>query len=705
MARTRSAQTRPRLDSCKSHDRRHHPRPARRRLPRRDPCPTTPPARLIAAFRAAPYEDLGFARVDHHRAVRQGQPEVVFGLGKSTSQVVEIARRIAGRGHALLVTRATPDMGAAVSADLTDCRFDAVSRTIVRPAAIRPGLGAPKPGGDTAAKAGPVLVCCAGTSDLPVAEEAAVCAEAMGLAVGAPLRRRRRRHPPPAGRTEPPGGGARPDRGGGDGRRPAQRGRRPDRAPVIAVPTSVGYGASFDGLAALLAMLNSCASRHRGHEHRQRIRGRRPCGAHPPPRRRSSTGGPSARRERLQSAVRQRGPPAGNVVLQSAVALPGRPASRAPPTSHASRHPPGARVLPCPRGAGELRADASRRRARRRARRRSGTAPPSRPPWPRRRKASTSSTATRPSRCGRRRTSPTPSPTSPSPDGPLEPLRLLGLADALDSIDQVRTVIRREPRQALPRLGDPRRRPGLLRDRDPRGAQGDRRRRRGGRRRQPRAARDPRPAAPPARASCGRRSKASCAAATPPSTCRNRSSPTARAATCVVVKSEHRHAIPGLIHGSSASGASLYLEPLGDRRDQQRADRAERGGEGRGLPDPHGADQRLPAARRGAGARPSTPRRRWTSSRPRRGSPPPAAPARPALVDRRPPRADRRPPSAADSGGRLAHPRRGRHPRRPRSRAGRRRHQADPADARAGHHRPEHRRQDGGAEDRRRCWR
>ncbi|MFL5335623.1 MAG: 1-(5-phosphoribosyl)-5-amino-4-imidazole-carboxylate carboxylase, partial [Geminicoccaceae bacterium] len=77
-------------------------------------------ARLIAAFRSAPFEDLGFARVDHHRAVRQGQPEVVFGLGKSPSQVVEIARRIVEHGHALLVTRATPEMGSAVSSILTD---------------------------------------------------------------------------------------------------------------------------------------------------------------------------------------------------------------------------------------------------------------------------------------------------------------------------------------------------------------------------------------------------------------------------------------------------------------------------------------------------------------------------------------------------------------------------------------------------------
>src|SRR5687767_12864399 len=92
-------------------------------------------ARLVSAFRAAPYEDLGFARVDHHRAVRQGQPEVVFGLGKSTSQVVEIARRIVDRGHSLLVTRATPEMGAGVSAAITGAHFDVVSRTIVRPAA------------------------------------------------------------------------------------------------------------------------------------------------------------------------------------------------------------------------------------------------------------------------------------------------------------------------------------------------------------------------------------------------------------------------------------------------------------------------------------------------------------------------------------------------------------------------------------------
>jgi NCAIR mutase (PurE)-related protein len=211
-------------------------------------------SRLIAAFRSAPFEDLGFARVDHHRAVRQGQPEVVFGLGKSPSQVVEIARRIIDRGHPLLVTRATAEMGSAVSSVMTDARYDAVSRTIVRPAA--PEL----PGEDAGAKAGPVLVCCAGTSDLPVAEEAAICGDALGLSVerlydvGVAgihrlLHARDRLETARVLIVVAGMEGALPSVVGGL-----------TAAPVIAVPTSIGYGASFDGLAALLAMLNSCAS-------------------------------------------------------------------------------------------------------------------------------------------------------------------------------------------------------------------------------------------------------------------------------------------------------------------------------------------------------------------------------------------------------------------------------------------------------------
>ena len=125
----------------------------------------------------------------------------------------------------------------------------------------------------------------------------------------------------------------------------------------------------------------------------------------------------------------------------------------------------------------------------------------------------------------------------------------------------------------------------------------------------------------------------------------------------VVVKSEHRHAIPGLIHGSSASGASLYLEPLAtvEINNELIALNEKRG---RGLPDPHRADQRLPAARRRARRHH---RRRDAGRRSGQGgSPPPAGPA-PRPLDRRPARADRRPPSAADPSRRLAHPRRGRH--------------------------------------------
>jgi len=218
-------------------------------------------ARLVAAFRAAPYEDLGFARVDHHRAVRQGHPEVVFGLGKTTSQVVEIARRIVDRGHALLVTRATPEMGSAVVTGIPGSRYEPVSRTIVRPAPPDEGLAAPKLAGEgPRAKAGPVLVCCAGTSDLPVAEEAAVCGEALGLlverlhdvGVAGIHRLLDQRNRLEAARVLIVVAGM-------EGALPSVVGGL-TAAPVIAVPTSIGYGASFGGLAALLAMLNSCAS-------------------------------------------------------------------------------------------------------------------------------------------------------------------------------------------------------------------------------------------------------------------------------------------------------------------------------------------------------------------------------------------------------------------------------------------------------------
>jgi hypothetical protein len=147
-------------------------------------------------------------------------------------------------------------MGAGVSMNLTDCLYDAVSRTIVRPATDLEAEPAAQP----KARPGPVLVCCAGTSDIPVAEEAAVCAEALGLAaerlydVGVAgihrlLDARNRLETARVLIVVAGMEGALPSVVGGL-----------TAAPVIAVPTSIGYGASFDGLAALLAMLNSCAS-------------------------------------------------------------------------------------------------------------------------------------------------------------------------------------------------------------------------------------------------------------------------------------------------------------------------------------------------------------------------------------------------------------------------------------------------------------
>ncbi|MFN8062039.1 MAG: nickel pincer cofactor biosynthesis protein LarB [Vicinamibacterales bacterium] len=203
---------------------------------------------LAAEQAAAGVENLGFARIDHHRRDRQGFPEVVFGLGKSPAQVAEIAERIVARRHNLLVTRATPEAFAAVAARLPDAEFRTDARIIC---CVRQP---PEPGRGT------ILVACAGTSDLPVAEEAAVTAELMGNRVDrvfdvgvAGLHRLLSEH----------------ERlraadviivvAGMEGALPSVVGGLV-RVPVIAVPTSVGYGASFGGIAALLGMLNSCAT-------------------------------------------------------------------------------------------------------------------------------------------------------------------------------------------------------------------------------------------------------------------------------------------------------------------------------------------------------------------------------------------------------------------------------------------------------------
>jgi len=202
---------------------------------------------LLDHLREAPFEDLGFARVDHHRVLRKGFPEVVFGLGKTPQQVAAIAERIVTRGHSLLVTRATLDTYAAVQNVVPAATFHADARAITLCQ------------GDVNEGRGVVLIAAAGTSDIPVAEEAAVTAELMGNRVDrlydvgvAGLHRllaaRDRVHAARVIVTVAGMEGALASVIGGL-----------VRVPVIAVPTSVGYGSSFGGVAALLAMLNSCA--------------------------------------------------------------------------------------------------------------------------------------------------------------------------------------------------------------------------------------------------------------------------------------------------------------------------------------------------------------------------------------------------------------------------------------------------------------
>ena len=201
--------------------------------------------RVLDAMSAAPFEDLGFARVDSHRHLRQGFPEVILGLGKTPDQIARISASIAGRGHSLLVTRASAEAYAAVRNAVPDAVYHETARAIV---ASR---------GDIAAGTGTVLVMCAGTSDLAVAEEAAITAEVMGNAVErlydvgvAGLHRLLSEHQRlRAARVLIVVAGM-------EGALPSVVAGLVD-APVIAVPTSVGYGASFGGLAALLGMLNS----------------------------------------------------------------------------------------------------------------------------------------------------------------------------------------------------------------------------------------------------------------------------------------------------------------------------------------------------------------------------------------------------------------------------------------------------------------
>ncbi len=209
---------------------------------------TMSPEAAAAQLRHLPYENLGFARMDNHRALRQGFPEVIFCQGKTVEQVAAIAGRIVERHGTLLATRATSEMFDAVQAAAPQAVYHPLSKAIV--------VKASRP----ARAVGRILVMSAGTSDIPVAEEAAVTADILGsrvetvydVGVAGLHRVLDQRAALEAARVIVVAAGM-------DGVLPSVVGGLVDR-PVVAVPTSVGYGASFHGVAALLTMLNSCAA-------------------------------------------------------------------------------------------------------------------------------------------------------------------------------------------------------------------------------------------------------------------------------------------------------------------------------------------------------------------------------------------------------------------------------------------------------------
>jgi pyridinium-3,5-biscarboxylic acid mononucleotide synthase len=203
----------------------------------------------LQRLRDLPFKDLGYANVDHHRALRVGMPEVIFGTGKTFEQIQGIVGELAQADQNALITRLPEELGVRLKQRFPTLQYDPVSRTgllVVRPIERR--------------GRGPIAIVTGGTSDIPVAEEAAVTAQAFGNEVSrlfdvgvAGLHRLLQRRPVldaasvvivVAGME-----GALPSVVGGL-----------VQTPVIAVPTSIGYGASFHGLAALLAMLNSCAA-------------------------------------------------------------------------------------------------------------------------------------------------------------------------------------------------------------------------------------------------------------------------------------------------------------------------------------------------------------------------------------------------------------------------------------------------------------
>ncbi|MDA8066779.1 MAG: nickel pincer cofactor biosynthesis protein LarB [Thermaerobacter sp.] len=207
------------------------------------------PAAALERLAAWPYEDLGFAKVDHHRVLRQGFPEVIYCPGKTPDQVAAIATRLRATGATVLVTRITPEAAALLESAFPELAYHPEARLAF--------LGAPA----LPQHQGCIAVVCAGTADLPVAEEAALCAEVMGnpvrriYDVGVAGLHRLLDHREVLARSRVVIVVA-----GMEGALPTVVAGLIDR-PVVAVPTSVGYGVSLGGIAALLTMLNSCAGR------------------------------------------------------------------------------------------------------------------------------------------------------------------------------------------------------------------------------------------------------------------------------------------------------------------------------------------------------------------------------------------------------------------------------------------------------------
>ncbi|SRR5258708_958943 len=206
------------------------------------------PDEAVARLRHMPFEDLGFAKIDHHRRLRAGMPEVIFSQGKTPDQVAQIFKRLAAQGGNVLATKANAEHFRAVKKAVRKAEYRELARAIIL-----------KQDATTYGK-GTVVVVSAGTSDIPVAEEALVTAEIMGnkvahlYDVGVAGIHRLLLNKKVLGTARVIIVCA-----GMEGALPSVVGGLV-RVPVIAVPTSVGYAAAFHGLAALLGMLNSCAS-------------------------------------------------------------------------------------------------------------------------------------------------------------------------------------------------------------------------------------------------------------------------------------------------------------------------------------------------------------------------------------------------------------------------------------------------------------